>query len=96
MKSNFKKNFTEEGYLMKYLKPEKKSGINNQVLQFKIELMDIEPLIWRRIFVPVDYNFWDLHVAVQDSMGWDPEKFNQNKISFEDPYVRWTNAFLNK
>lgn len=32
--------------------------------------MEIEPLIWRRIEVPSNYNFWDLHVAIQDSMGW--------------------------
>jgi hypothetical protein len=39
-------------------------------LQFKIELLEIEPLIWRRINVPSNYSFWDLHVAIQDSMGW--------------------------
>ncbi|MBN1664447.1 MAG: plasmid pRiA4b ORF-3 family protein [Deltaproteobacteria bacterium] len=36
----------------------------------KIELNDIEPLIWRRILVPSEYNLWDLHVAIQDAMGW--------------------------
>jgi hypothetical protein len=40
------------------------------VLQFRIELIEIEPTIWRRIQVPSKYTFWDLHVAVQDSMGW--------------------------
>jgi hypothetical protein len=40
------------------------------VLQFRIELIDIEPTIWRRIQVPSKYTFWDLHVAIQDSMGW--------------------------
>ncbi|MFW6245219.1 MAG: plasmid pRiA4b ORF-3 family protein [Fibrobacterota bacterium] len=42
----------------------------NRVLQFKIEMPGILPLIWRRIQVPSNYNFWDLHVALQDSMGW--------------------------
>jgi len=42
----------------------------NRVYQFKISLREIEPLIWRRIQVPAKYNFWDLHVAIQDSMGW--------------------------
>lgn len=32
--------------------------------------MDIEPLIWRVIEVPSTYTFWDLHVAIQDAMGW--------------------------
>lgn len=42
----------------------------NQVYQFKIMVEDIRPLIWRRIQVPEAYTFWDLHVAIQDVMGW--------------------------
>jgi len=42
----------------------------NNVYQFKIVLQEIKPLIWRRIQVPEHYSFWDLHVAIQDSMGW--------------------------
>ncbi|WP_424948224.1 plasmid pRiA4b ORF-3 family protein [Candidatus Spongiihabitans sp.] len=38
--------------------------------QFGIELLGIEPAIWRLIEVPSNYSFWDLHVAIQDSMGW--------------------------
>jgi len=41
-----------------------------RVYQIKITLNDISPEIWRRIQVPEDYNFWDLHVAIQDAMGW--------------------------
>ena len=41
-----------------------------QVYQFKITLKGIRPPIWRRIQVPDDYTFWDLHVAIQDAMGW--------------------------
>jgi hypothetical protein len=40
------------------------------VYQFKISLLGISPAIWRRILVPEDYTFWDLHVAIQDAMGW--------------------------
>lgn len=40
------------------------------VYQFKITLEGIKPAIWRRIQVPEMYSFWDLHVAIQDSMGW--------------------------
>ena len=32
--------------------------------------MDASPSIWRRIQVPEAYSFWDLHVALQDAMGW--------------------------
>ena len=39
-------------------------------LQFRIGLTEIEPPIWRRIEVPASYSFWDLHVAIQDSLGW--------------------------
>lgn len=42
----------------------------NEVYQFKITLANTKPAIWRRILVPSNYSFWDLHVAIQDSMGW--------------------------
>lgn len=42
----------------------------DKVYQFKITLEDINPAIWRRIQVPENYSFWDLHIAIQDSMGW--------------------------
>ncbi len=41
------------------------------IYQFKITLKGIRPPIWRRMQVPGDYTFWDLHVAIQDVMGWD-------------------------
>ena len=40
------------------------------VCQFLIVLPRTEPLVWRRIQVPETYSFWDLHVAIQDVMGW--------------------------
>ncbi|OGV50201.1 MAG: hypothetical protein A3F46_05440 [Legionellales bacterium RIFCSPHIGHO2_12_FULL_42_9] len=40
------------------------------ILQFKITLQEIEPLIWRRIQISDLCSFWDLHVAIQDAMGW--------------------------
>ena len=43
---------------------------STKVLQFKIELLGVDPTIWRRIQVPERYTFWDLHVAIQDAMGW--------------------------
>jgi len=39
-------------------------------LRFHIELQGIEPAIWRELLVPARYSFWDLHVAIQDAMGW--------------------------
>ena len=40
------------------------------VLQFLVVLTNTSPLVWRRIQVPADYSFWDLHVAIQDAVGW--------------------------
>ena len=40
------------------------------VLQLRIELLEIDPPVWRRIQVPEGSTLWDLHVAIQDAMGW--------------------------
>lgn len=40
------------------------------VYQFKIILRYTKPPVWRRIQVPESYTFYDLHVAIQDAMGW--------------------------
>ena len=67
-----------------------------QIYQFKITLRDIQPAIWRRIQVPDSYTFWDLHVAIQDSMGWtdthlhnftviDPKVMTKVQIGMPDP-----------
>ena len=40
------------------------------ILQLKVTLRDVSPAVWRRIQVRADSTFWDLHVAIQDAMGW--------------------------
>lgn len=52
----------------------------SKVLQFKITLKDTKPPVWRRIQVPVDYSFWDFHVAIQDAMGWWDYHLHQFEI----------------
>lgn len=47
-----------------------KDSEKNKIFQFKITLNDSNPKIWRRIQVPTGYTFFDLHVAIQDAMGW--------------------------
>lgn len=42
----------------------------DHVFQLKVTLKDLRPPIWRRLQVPCTYSFWDLHVAIQDAMGW--------------------------
>ena len=51
------------------------------VFQFKITLTGSKPPIWRRIIVPEDYTFWDLHVAIQDSMGWTDTHLHEFEIT---------------
>ncbi|MBI5232762.1 MAG: plasmid pRiA4b ORF-3 family protein [Deltaproteobacteria bacterium] len=50
------------------------------VYQFKVSLKNISPPIWRRIQVPGTYTFWDLHVAIQDVMGWEDYHLHLFKI----------------
>lgn len=41
------------------------------VHQFKITLDHVEPAVWRRIQLPSDTTFSDLHSAINDAMGWE-------------------------
>ena len=42
----------------------------SRILRFRIDLVMMPYPTWRQIEVPEDYTFWDLHVAIQDAMGW--------------------------
>ncbi|MGD2248460.1 MAG: plasmid pRiA4b ORF-3 family protein [Candidatus Methanofastidiosia archaeon] len=55
----------------------------NSVYQFKVTLQNSKPPIWRRIQVPETYNFWDLHVAIQDAMGW--YDYHLHEFEIESP-----------
>ena len=50
--------------------PKKKKSKFARVFQFKITLLETKPPVWRCIQVPETYSFWELHVAIQDAMGW--------------------------
>lgn len=41
-----------------------------EIYQFKIALKYIKPPIWRRIQVPENFTFFDLHVAIEDLFKW--------------------------
>ena len=58
--------------------------IESPILQFRIELLGIEPLIWRRIQVPGDYTFWDLHVAIQSAFAWNDSHLHEFKFTTRD------------
>jgi len=51
-------------------KAAKRTAPPSLVHQFLIVLSGTDPLVWRRVQVPQKYSFWDLHVAIQDAMGW--------------------------
>jgi hypothetical protein len=53
---------------------------SNRVFQFRVTLLDVEPTIWRRLEVPDTYNFWDLHVAIQDVMGWQDYHLHEFRL----------------
>jgi hypothetical protein len=50
--------------------PEDLVNTKDLIFQFRVRLLGIEPEIWRLIAVPAKYSFWDLHIAIQDAMGW--------------------------
>jgi len=53
------------------------------IYQFKILLQGSKPPIWRRIQVPASYSFYDFHVAIQDSMGW--EDYHLHEFVIKNP-----------
>ncbi len=60
------------------------------LLRIRLELAGILPPIWREILVPAAYSFWDLHVAIQDSMGWldyHLHEFRFTDRDLEDPVL---------
>lgn len=65
------------------LKKRKKtvSKKRDHILQVKITLDHVKPSIWRRIEIPCTYTFWDLHVAVQDAMGWEDMHLHQFEVT---------------
>ncbi len=54
-----------------------------------------KPPIWREIIVPEDYTFFNLHVAIQDAMGWTDSHLHQffigNPSKGQTKYIAWPN-----
>jgi Plasmid pRiA4b ORF-3-like protein len=51
-----------------------------RIYQFKIVLQDTAHPVWRRIQVPEEYTFWDLHIAIQDVIGWQDGHLHEFRI----------------
>ena len=60
------------------------------VYQFKISLLGIHPLIWRRFRVYNDITFRQLHNIVQITMGWE----NYHLFQFFWDYSRFTDTLM--
>ncbi len=54
--------------------------------QFRIGLLGVHPMVWRRIRIPEDSTFWDLHVAIQNGMGWTDSHLHAFRVV--DPRTR--------
>jgi hypothetical protein len=56
--------------------------------QFLVILAKTDPIVWRRIQVPERYTFWDLHVAIQDAMGWQDYHLHEFTVPQERGSIR--------
>ena len=41
------------------------------IVQLKIRLLGISPMVWRRVLVPTSISLHELHGVIQVAMGWD-------------------------
>lgn len=58
------------------------------IYQLKVTLKDINPPIWRRLLIPSNATFWELHIAIQDSFGWEDYHLHE----FDNSTIRDRNA----
>ena len=42
-----------------------------EILQLKVRLLGISPMIWRRVLVPTSATLCELHGILQVAMGWE-------------------------
>ena len=49
----------------------KSAALPGAILQLKIRLLDISPMVWRRVLVPESVSLRELHGMVQLAMGWE-------------------------
>jgi hypothetical protein len=54
------------------------------VYQFRIELREVKPIVWRRVHVLSDMMLVDLHALVRCAMGWDDRHLQWFRIHGRD------------
>ena len=52
-------------------------AMQRAIFQLKVTLIDTDPPVWRRILVPAEYTFADLHHTLQDAMWWTDSHLHQ-------------------
>lgn len=55
----------------------------DSIYEIKVTLQGLRPLIWRRFQVPADASLQELHLILQDVMGWTNSHLYQFKIGEE-------------
>ena len=61
----------------------------SQILQVRVELSGVVPLVWRRLLIPSGYTFMELHAVLQGAMGWEDAHlymFRLDDASYEQIY----------
>ncbi|MFH1253191.1 MAG: plasmid pRiA4b ORF-3 family protein [Candidatus Uhrbacteria bacterium] len=47
------------------------------LFQLKIQIVGVEPAVWRELIISSNSTFFDLHVAIQDAFEWEDEHLHQ-------------------
>lgn len=79
---------------------------DDEMLQFRIWLKDVSPMIWRRVQVPVNMTLRELHGVFQVAMGWESihlfqfelraTRFGSWELSARSPTVMLSSLLLRK
>src|ERR1039458_2075581 len=51
--------------------PSEPAADANTILQVKVWLVGISPMVWRRVLVPATFTLRELHGVIQVAMGWE-------------------------
>ncbi len=57
------------------------------ILELDITLKESKPKIWRRVHVPADMTFYELHYVVQFAMGWTNSHLHQFVVGKGQEYI---------
>src|ERR1700681_4444833 len=62
------------------------------ILQIKVWLTGISPMVWRRVLVPSSFTLRELHGVIQVAMGWEGIHLYDFQLGFFDAKVRKTTS----